>query len=293
MNGPGEAGPVDDDADPVGGIEWLEGGPIDAPAVACWRCGKTIVAASTCPFCRAPISGEARRLDPRRPASGARVPLGDPARFMPVFALYLAFLATSVVYGWTTGFGLPRNVGDLDEQLASMLVVELVDTALVVAGIAWATRPPAPPPRGRGTRIAAWVLSALGLVALLGVNMGYHRVLRGALGLPDVRLDLFDRPGRLPWIILGLCAQPAIVEELFFRYLALGHLRPLLGSHGAVLVSSAMFGLAHIFAVLSAPYLILAGIAFGYARLYGRSLALPMLLHFAHNLAILRLEPWL
>ena len=111
--------------------------------------------------------------------------------------------------------------------------------------------------------------------------------------MPEVRLDLLGKPGWTAWVILAVCVQPAIVEELFFRYLALGHLLPILGRRGAVVVSSIMFGFAHLFALLSTPYLILVGIVFGYARLWGRSMALPIALHFAHNLAVLWFETWL
>ena len=41
-------------------------------------------------------------------------------------------------------------------------------------------------------------------------------------------------------------ALQGIIEELFFRYLALGTLRRYLGVHGAVWVSAVMFGVGHV-----------------------------------------------
>jgi membrane protease YdiL (CAAX protease family) len=282
----------DDDPD---GIAWLDPEPVEAATVDCWRCGKPVaIPGPACPFCRAALSHGAGGPGPLRVGTGTA---DDSGRFMPVFYLFAAFLATSVVYGWTVRFGLdeaaPNKAGDFGGRIVGLVVVELIDTALVVAGIFWASRPPPPPERSPRQRLVAWAVAVVGLVLLLAVNIGYHRLLRDALGVPDLKIDLFARPEWTAWIILTICVQPAVVEELFFRYLALGHLRPLLGNRGAVVVSAVMFGFAHLFALLSTPYLVLAGIVFGYTRLCGRSLALPIFLHFAHNLAVLWLDSWL
>ena len=81
----------------------------------------------------------------------------------------------------------------------------------------------------------------------------------------------------------------AIVEELFFRYLALGTLRRVLGMHGAVWVSAVMFGMAHIFVLPSIPLLTLVGVVLGYMRVWSGGMTLPISLHFLHNLAIIAL----
>jgi membrane protease YdiL (CAAX protease family) len=51
-----------------------------------------------------------------------------------------------------------------------------------------------------------------------------------------------------------------------------------------------MFGVAHIGVPLSIPILILVGFAFAGARIASRGLALPISLHFLHNLAILAMS---
>jgi membrane protease YdiL (CAAX protease family) len=81
-----------------------------------------------------------------------------------------------------------------------------------------------------------------------------------------------------------------IVEELFFRYLVLGHLRTVMGMHGAVWVSSVMFGMAHVHAFGSVPILIVVGAGLGYMRVMSGSLAVPMLMHGLHNAAVLAWE---
>jgi CAAX protease family protein len=80
------------------------------------------------------------------------------------------------------------------------------------------------------------------------------------------------------------------VEEWFFRYLALGSLRPFVGVHGAVLISAVMFGTAHIFNPLGIPMLMVVGVVLGYARVASGGMLLPILMHFGHNAAILLIE---
>ena len=58
----------------------------------------------------------------------------------------------------------------------------------------------------------------------------------------------------------------------------------------AVFVSSVMFGVAHVGSPLSVPVLVLLGFMLGYLRVFSGGLLLPMLVHFAHNAAILLAE---
>src|SRR5207248_4118845 len=114
---------------------------------------------------------------------------------------------------------------------------------------------PAPPPRARA---AAWAVAGPVLALLLVLNLAYAAVLTEFLRLDPAA----DRgPGLTPVTVLLVCVQPAAVEELFFRYAALGVLRRAAGPHAAVAVSAAMFALAHVYAPLSLPYLLLVGVA--------------------------------
>jgi len=135
-------------------------------------------------------------------------------------------------------------------------------------------------------RLAAWAAAVPLLGLLLLVNHGYHDLLRRVAGLPLVEDDIVAASGLSLRLVLAYCVQPAVFEELFFRYLVLDTLRRPAGIHGAVFASAVMFGMAHIGVPLSIPVLTLVGLALGYARVASGSLALPMCLHFAHNLAI-------
>jgi uncharacterized protein len=126
----------------------------------------------------------------------------------------------------------------------------------------------------------------LGIVAVVGINHGYHTVLRTYLGVRPTRDAVVAANGITPLLLIAYCVEPAVVEELFFRYLALDTLRGVTSVHLSVAISSLMFGMAHIGAPLSIPMLALVGVPLAYARVASGSLALPMVLHFLHNLLV-------
>lgn len=73
-----------------------------------------------------------------------------------------------------------------------------------------------------------------------------------------------------------------IVEELIFRGLLYQWLRARLGIAGAVLLSAAIFSVAHVIPLLF-PALFLIGIVLALAFEYGRSLWVSIALHFFQN----------
>ncbi len=180
-----------------------------------------------------------------------------------------------------------------DSMITQTALVEGIDTVVVLVGLFLVGRPLVR--SAVGTRLPTWAVALPGLVLLLGVNLGYHQALRwlvmqaadpGADELPVPDIGLRDG-----WIaVLLICVQPAVIEELFFRYMLYGHLRPHVGVHAAVWLSAVIFGMAHLGAIVGWPVLILLGAGLGYARVYSGGLALPILLHFLHNLAVLGID---
>ena len=86
-------------------------------------------------------------------------------------------------------------------------------------------------------------------------------------------------------IILNVCIEPAIIEELAFRGIILTGLQRVLSNRDAALVSSLMFMVLHL-AVPSFPHLFLIGLALSYLRIRSGSLYPGMLMHFLHNFLI-------
>jgi membrane protease YdiL (CAAX protease family) len=178
-----------------------------------------------------------------------------------------------------------------DRLVNEMLVFEGLDTVIVLLGILAASRPLAR--AAAGNRPLTWAVAAPGFLVLLGVNLGYHQLLKWLVSpyqdanAPQI-IDISLKDGW--WAVLLVCVQPAVVEELFFRYLLFGHLRPHLGLHGAVWLTAVIFGMAHLGNIPGWPVLILLGAGLGYARAYSGTLALPILLHFLHNFAVLVID---
>ncbi len=209
--------------------------------------------------------------------------------------VYIGLLCLSVAVGWMNGFGLiekgPPGPETDGRQLMIMLILEAVGACVVFAGIAWSSRPPALSPISLGRKVLVWLAAIPLLAALMAMNFAYMHVLKTGLGLPDATIEMAQRPEMFFGVLLAYCIQPAIVEEFFFRYLALGHLKTIVGTSGAVLVSGVMFGLAHIGNPLAIPYLIVLGLVLGIIRVAGRSMLIPIVLHFAHNAIVVWLEP--
>lgn len=277
-----------DDREPDDDLPFVE--PAEAePLVECWRCGKFVEAGrDRCPYCRATLRTVSAAADPK---SASVASTGDGV--VRLLCAFGALLGTSVVYGALIHFGMqdPEKHPELRESRFSQLVtLEIVDALLVIGAVFWVGRPGRFSPPALSTRLGTWCGGFPLLATLLGLNVGYHYFLKRIIAVPVWFDEAVPRDRLTLENILVICAQPALIEELFFRYLALDTLRHITGTHTAVLVSSVMFGMAHLGVPLSIPILTLVGVGLGYARVGTGSLALPMLMHFTHNLIVLALE---
>src|SRR5262249_50073951 len=154
------------------------------------------------------------------------------------------------------------------------LVVEIIDTGLILLGLMWIGLPPSLPRRSTTARAATWSFALPGLVLLLGLNYAYTRLINDFLGLPMIDNAFLTHKDFLVLTLLTICLQPAVVEELFFRYLVLGSLRTATSTQAAILISSVMFGMAHVDNPLGIPYLIVLGWVLGSIRVASGSLLL-------------------
>jgi membrane protease YdiL (CAAX protease family) len=93
-----------------------------------------------------------------------------------------------------------------------------------------------------------------------------------------------------PWIILSICVQPGIFEELGFRGVIQTSLGRVLTTREALAVSAMMFAILHL-SILGLPHLFLIGVVLGALRLRTGSLYPGMLMHFTHNLLAVLSEP--
>ena len=262
------------------------GATVPSEWVNCWRCGKRVLRAeSSCPHCLAPR----RRQSERGPAAEPPSPITPVTRVLAFFGLMLLVL---IVHGATAEplpeHGLtPQNAR---AHLRSMVGFEIFD-AIVVGIAAWTIGSPRKWRRMSDAPAGwLWASAVAGIGLVLALNLAYHTVLRGYIGLSAAADPVLAVTGMTPLLLFAYCLEPAVIEELFFRYLALDTLRGVMNVHAAVAVSSVMFGLAHLGVPLSIPMLALVGVALGYARVASGGLALPMLLHFLHNFVIVLLR---
>ncbi len=234
-----------------------------APAILreCWRCGKFVdESCALCPFCRA----ELRSVRPTRRDPSANVSIDDAVGSIKIVLVFFTLLLlTSVAYAWYLYADAEKPEGPKEEQeialLHQMLVVEVLDTLLVLAAIASSTAP-RPVRRSDTAKTTAWLIGMPVLATLLGINFLYCALLTRYIGAePHLEVIQINFKTDFWLVLIAVCLQPAVVEELFFRHLALGHLRKAMSDHGAIWVSAVMFAFAHIYNPLGAPVLILIG----------------------------------
>ncbi len=85
------------------------------------------------------------------------------------------------------------------------------------------------------------------------------------------------------WLLslVGTAVLPAILEEVLFRGVVMGLLRPA-GDRVAIVVSALVFSLAHG-TLTQIPFAFVLGLVFGFLYARTGSLLLPMVLHFLNN----------
>jgi membrane protease YdiL (CAAX protease family) len=256
--------------------------------VECWRCGKTgFKDLDACIYCRAPL----QRDRAGRGSKQRQQPAGESAALVKVASVFVLFLVVSIIFGFVQHFGFNRQLvfdrAAIVRMLVQTTIVEGAHAILLVAALAWVGRLKPSPPPPMTVSAATWATAAPLLLLVLGINYAYGKLLVEFLNLPAAEPNMVAHKDLLFWVIATICIQPAVVEELLFRYLALGALRQVTGAQGAVVISAVMFAMAHIFNPLAIPYLLFLGIILGYVRVGSGSLILPMIMHFAHNLAVL------
>jgi membrane protease YdiL (CAAX protease family) len=264
--------------------------PVESPdVVACWRCGKEVLAATPrCPYCAAPLTQEPVSHREETAASD-----DDAKTLTRLLVFFCAMLGISLFAGAVRHFEAalaPHHPLQSEELLLQVFGLEAIDTVLVLAAWAWVGMRRREPHHSWFRRVSVWTLSLPALALTLVLNVCYHRcLLQWLTAAPHKMIWFQDRSLVAAWS-MAICFQPAVIEELFFRYLMFGALRSVMGGHTVVWVTAAMFALAHIGVPLSMPVLFVLGILLGYARLASGGIYLPMALHFVHNAIVMALN---
>jgi uncharacterized protein len=267
-------------------LDGLDNSPDEMPPnVTCWRCGRMVVLQAACPHCAAAL-GSAHEVE----TSSARETAADLSSLLRVLAVFAVMLAISLIGGFVlqarASWADAANPNSRD-VFVPVGVLESLDTVLVLIALVWIPQSRTPGCFLGRMRSWAWLAAFPLLAAVLAANVGYHWWLV-AFGREDSlhRLVRAQPESLLVWLPLS-CIQPAVIEELFFRYLAFNSLSRVMSVKATVVVTAAMFCLAHIYVPASLPVLFLLGLSLGWARAASGGMVLPMLLHFLHNLAVI------
>ncbi len=300
-----------DPSDPDFPRPWDSGGPPRRPGAGpatmlCPRCGEIAVPVTDCcPACGYPVVGirpqprpvarpvgTAPEADwyfkPIRDNFDAPRPSFSPLSTQPLMVVMVAYgllLAGLIAVAFLAAVYDATTTEELSEWMVGAGIVSTLLTAIAWCWVWREAQQPVP----ASTRSIAWLVSFPALALLVGLNITFITILRELLrpfGVPDgPRIEL-------TWFtVLLMCAQPAVVEELFFRQMVLGVFRKRMSLHLAVWLTALMFALAHLGQIVAMPYLLVAGGLFGYARVYG-GLPLAMLLHFVHNFVVIVYGAW-
>jgi membrane protease YdiL (CAAX protease family) len=258
----------------------------ETPTRPCWRCGKFVdVLFSICPYCAANITRH------RFAAQSEQGAVRNDRTLMHMLVAYAVLLVLSVVSALVIGLAFAgdrkANAGD---RLTAILVLEGLDSLVILVALALIPMRASVPSKTIAEKAVAWIIFVPVLAMLLALNFLYHWIIRSIMHVDMVESRMFEDPALIRGWIFAACIQPAVIEELFFRYLALGALRSVTGLHSAVIISAVMFGMMHLGTPVSIPLLIVLGVGLGYARTCSGGMALPITLHFLHNAAVLGFE---
>lgn len=269
-------------------------GTVDVEVV-CPRCGKSNAKGrSRCLYCSARLEIAAPTPELTRDLRATWTSRGGApdatALITRLLICYVLLLCTNLIGHWIASGLFNERMSDqsvVHLEVILTAVFEAIDTLIVLVALLAIPVERIAGPQGM-IRQLGWLFGPVILAIALALNLGYHALLQNYVQFPNwTRRDL-HMP--IEWSILLVCVQPGIMEELFFRYLALGTLTRVMGVATAVLVTSVMFGMAHSSVLLSIPILTVVGVALGIVRVWSGSIVLPMLLHSLHNAVVIYFE---
>ncbi len=235
-------------------------------------------------YARCPHCGAASRRNESPPSATGKVD-GGWGPWNTLLVGYTLSLLTLVIGSYIIAYSNRDGVVDELVRLERLTALDVV-LGIVVLSTLYALR------GEKAVEVTParrwWIVWPLALAALAGavsLNHVYHEALF-SIGVEKIELAPEDTAYWWLWMA-AICIQPAIFEELFFRGCCWRVMTPVLGIHSTVLVSSVMFGMAHVGVPLSVPILTVVGFLLGYARAYSGSIWLPAFLHFLHNLVVM------
>lgn len=247
----------------------MDGPVLPEPGPVCGSCGRPLAdTARFCPGCGAP----------REAAPASTGQWRDVVRFFWAVGLIIVYiLASHAVDDW------------VDYQRVLAFDAGFLLLVMGVAAVFHKELGPSLIPRSIGP---ARLLLYVGLQIVLSCFVLYTVPrLNAALGFEDVGSNwiFLGSPAPLLLALLSTAVLPALTEELGFRGILFGQLERLTGSGSAIIVTAIIFAFVH-FSMLSMYWLLPAGLLYGWIRAREGHIWLGVLLHMAHNAAVVFTE---
>lgn len=198
----------------------------------------------------------------------------------PLTLLIVEFVAVAVVAGASSAALLQVIALGTPAETLGALVLAIVVIALYLACRRWIER------RANDELPLAVLPRELGLGLLIGA--GLFTLMTGIVAiLGGIAIERVNGIGAL-WAMLGLAITSGVFEEVLFRGILLRHIEAMLGTWAALVITSLLFGLAHLSNPDSSLFAALAismeaGILLGAAYLWKRRLWIPIGIHAAWN----------
>ena len=138
------------------------------------------------------------------------------------------------------------------------------------------------------------VVMWLGIIAVMAVASDTLTSLLGKSIVPEFMSDLVRNTSSAPLLWFSIIVAAPIFEEVFFRgFLLEGLRRGSLGDAGAIVLTSLSWASIHIqYSLYEIGTIFIFGLAFGLARIGGRSIWVPIVMHMGINL-VATLEAYL
>ncbi|NWG06410.1 MAG: CPBP family intramembrane metalloprotease [Chloroflexi bacterium] len=215
---------------------------------------------------QAPVKGETQRES---------IPWSAAEGWTSVLLLILLNVGLLLVINQSTGAQLAQSALIVLAELAYLLPVVII--------LAWKRIPW----RYLGFGKFDWSTMGIGCGLLIG---GYgiilvHNLVATALGIDiqgDKIVEIFSAIDSPVWLVIALVVVAPLVEEIFFRGFLFQGFRKKYGWVNAMLLSSAIFGVAHLDPVSIIPTFVL-GIVLSYVYHRSNSVWPGVILHFLIN----------
>ncbi len=130
-----------------------------------------------------------------------------------------------------------------------------------------------------------------GILTGFFVSFGVVKLIQYWLDMGDVSfVNKLEQTGySFTAILLMVCVQPALIEELAFRGIIFRALEKSLKPGETILISAFLFAMLHL-SFISLPHLMLLGVFFGYIRYKTGSIWPAVIAHFIHNFSAVLID---